>query len=137
MKKIILLGLLCLFIMPSVSSQETNFEETLSPQQTAEYYQDRFKKKRGTARAFLFSGIGAMIVGGFVISGANDWGEVGGGGLLFSLGAVSTLVSIPLFIKAGSFKRKAKEARASMNMSLGAIRSPERTDFGVGLSYNF
>ena len=137
MKRFTLLLLLGLFTIQGISSQETNFKDNLSAQEAEEYYTMRWKEKRGTARTFLFTGVGLLTAGVIVMSGADDWDEVGGGVLLAGFGTVSSLVSIPFYIKAGSFKRKAKDAMAAMNVSFGTINSPGRKDFSVGLSYSF
>lgn len=143
MKKIVLLTLFCVFMIPNVSAQETNYEEGLSGQEAVDYFTHRYKKKRGTARGFLFGGLGAVAIGAIVADNADNGGlysgviQAGGGGILMVVGTISSLVSIPFYIKAGTFKRQAYEARQSLNISLGTIRSPERNDFAVGLTYNF
>lgn len=140
MKRFALLLLLCVFTVPNVSAQKINYEEQLIGQEAVDYWNLKYKKKRGTARGFLFSGLGMIGIGAIVVNnagGSDAWGEAAGAAALVTIGTVSSLVSIPFYIKANSFKRKAKEAQASMNVSLGTIRSPQRTDFGIGVSYSF
>ncbi len=137
MNRIILLALLCFFCIQGVSSQDLNFEEKLSPEEAEEYYTMRYKNKRGTARGFLFSGVGLIVIGSAVLASSDGWDGALGGAGLFTIGTVSSLVSIPFYIKAGSFKRKAQDARTQMSVSFGTIRSPQRKDVALGVSFTF
>lgn len=139
MKRFALLLLLCVFTFPNVSAQQTNYEDQLTGQEAVDFWNQKYRKKRGTARAFLYSGLGLMGVGSIVVGGSRGSQAMGGvgGAALIAVGGISSLVSIPFYSKASKFKSKANEARASMNVSLRTIRSPQRTDFGIGVSFSY
>jgi hypothetical protein len=82
-----------------------------STEKSYDYYSLKQHQNNRAARICLISGLGLMTVGGVVaIAGvANSESSatpIGAG--MFVLGTASTIASIPLFIIAGSNKRKAK-----------------------------
>ena len=136
MKKILLFSVLFVFSTQVILSQEKELETDKSPQQLEEYYTMKFKKKRKTARIFLISGVSVMAVGvGFTVATLGYGVEYGAGAV--AIGAVSTLASIPFYIKAKSYKKKAAGASTNLIVSIGTIRQPNSNNLALGFSYNF
>ncbi len=135
MKQIILFLLVLIFSIQGILSQEKEMQTEKSPQELEDYYTMKFKKKKKTAWILLGSGVGVMALGtAFTIVTIGYGYEIGG--VAFAVGAASAIVSIPFFIKAHSFKKKAA-ASSSFQVSLGTISMPQRNNFALGLSYNF
>ena len=136
MKQIILFLLVLIFFTQGILSQEKELKTEKSPQEIENYYTMKFKKKKKTAWILLGAGVGVMAAGiGFTYA-TGGYG-VFLGAPAFVVGAASAIVSIPFFIKARSFKKKAAVTSPSFQVSFGTISMPERNNFALGLSYNF
>ena len=135
MKQIILFLLVLIFSTQGMLSQEKELKTEKSPQELEDYYTMKFKKKKKTAWILLGSGVGVMALGTVFTVVTMGYGyEIGV--VAFAVGAASSIVSIPFFIKAHSFKKKAA-ASSSFQVSLGTISMPQRNNFALGVSYNF
>ena len=137
MKQLILFLLVLIFSTQGLFSQEKESQTEKSPQELENYYTMKFKKKKRTAWILLGSGVGAMAISTAISynSSIYDPSIVYAGGA-FLAGVASAIVSIPFFIKAHSFKKKAA-ATSSFQVSLGTISMPQRNNFALGLSYTF
>ena len=138
MKQLILFLLVLIFSTQGILSQEKELETEKSPQELENYYTMKFKKKKKTAWILLGAGVGAMAIG-TAIAYSSEYGDstvVYGAGA-FVAGAASVIVSIPAFIKANYFKKKAEAASSSFQVSIGTISTPQRNNFALGVSCNF
>lgn len=136
MKNLFLSLLLFIFTTPGVFSQEKELETEELPQESEEYYAMKFKKKRKTARILLGAGVGVMAVSVAITAATGGYGVViGAPGAL--IGGLSALASIPFYVKARSYKKKAAEASTYLKVSIGTIRQPKGNNLALGLSYNF
>ena len=136
MKQFILLLLVLIFSTQGILSQEKEMQTEKSPQELENYYTMKFKKKKRTAWILLGAGVGVMAAGVAFTYATGFYGYYHGG-IAFAIGAASTIVSIPFFIKARSFKKKAAAASPSFQVSLGTISMHQKNNFALGLSYNF
>jgi|CXWL01.2.fsa_nt_gi hypothetical protein len=108
MKLIILL--LFFFSVQRVIGQEAELIKNLT-EKSYDYYSFKQHQNKAAARICLISGIGLVAVGGVlaiagVANSESSATPIGVG--MFVLGVSSTVASIPLFILAGSNKRKAR-----------------------------
>lgn len=104
--------LLSLLVFQTVVGQVAEPVEK-TPEKSKEYYSLKQHQNKEAARVCLISGAGLIAVGGIVaIAGvANSESSATPIGLgMFVFGVASTVASIPLFIIAGSNKRKARLA---------------------------
>jgi len=136
MKQLFLFLLVLIFSTQGILSQEKELKTEKSPQELENYYTMKFKKKKKTAWILLGAGVGLMVGGAAFTYATAGYGAVFGGPA-FAAGAVSAIVSIPMFVKARSFKKKAEAVSPSFQVSLGTISTPQRNNFALGLSYNF
>ena len=137
MKQLILFLLVLIFSTQGILSQEKESQTEKSPQELENYYTMKFKKKKKTAWILLGAGVGAMAIGTVIAYSTDsvDTAVYYGAGF-FVAGALATIVSIPAFVHAHSFKKKAA-ASSSFQVSLGTISMPERNNLALGLSYTF
>ncbi len=137
MKQLFLFLLVLIFSIQGILSQEKELKTEKSPQELENYYNMKFKKKKKTAWILLGAGVGAMAIGTAIAYSTDSFDStvVYGAGA-FVAGAASAIVSIPAFIHAHSFKKKAA-ASSSFQVSLGTISTPQRNNFALGVSYNF
>lgn len=100
---ILLLAILCF-------SFENLYAQDSSNKVLIEEYIKQSEKQKKTGLIMLGAGLGATVIGTvmFGIAWSNGSEIVGGSGIiLFSAGAISTLVSIPILISSASTARKA------------------------------
>lgn len=106
-----------------------------SPQEKYDYYM--LKSKRLGITGGIFLGVGLVAIVALVV-GATSESDLtyDAAGVLFLVGSISTIISIPILITSGSNKRKAKAFVGIEN--LGLIGNPySNTKFiSVGLSIN-
>jgi hypothetical protein len=126
-------------ILICVSSQFsfTQVLDTTQEKTNKEWYDFHIKKKKtnNTAGWITLGGGVAMILGGLAINvGDGILSDNGDKGLWLSyLGGAATVVSIPLFISAGSHKRKAK-----LYVEQGTVGLQKSSQFtGVTLHISF
>lgn len=103
-------------------------EKELTPLRSQDYYEKKSKNQKKTAWILLGSGV-ALFAGGIVVaSRQNDDGPAAAVPLVFmsGTGIVTSLVSIPFFISAGSNKRKAMNISSGLEMQ----RSPVKMQSG-------
>lgn len=135
MKQLILFLLVFIYSTQGMLSQETELKTDQSPQELEDYYTMKFKKKKRTAWILLGAGVGTMVLATTFTVATMGYGyEIGV--VAFGIGAASTIASIPFFIKAHSFKKKAA-ASSSFQVSFGTISMPKRNNLALGISYNF
>lgn len=99
-------------------------KENLAPLRTQDYYEKRSKNQKKTAWILLGSGV-ALFAGGIVVaSQQNDDGPAAAVPLVFmsGTGIVTSLVSIPFFISAGSNKRKAMNISSGLEMQKNPVK---------------
>jgi hypothetical protein len=105
---------------PKTSTEKNKF---YMPQQNSkEYYLEKQSKLNTTAWVLL--GIGtAMGVTGTILyehaAQANEWDQMGnefGGVILMAAGGAMVITSVPIFIRAGYYKRKAMDISASLKI---------------------
>jgi hypothetical protein len=110
MKKIILSTMLLGLSITSFCQQTQP-----STSSTQEEYLNKSKKQKKVASVLLVGGTVLMGTSLLFLIIANKESVFPIGSLFFGIGAVSTVVSIPLFIASGRNKRKSKNASVSFN----------------------
>lgn len=130
MKKIIILFCISLFTMQLVKGQKSDNSINMSSQELHDFYMKKHKTYNIIGGIMLVSGIG-MTIGGLATN-ASSWGESNkNNGLgLFYFGAATTLLSIPVFITAGSSKRKAKLALKGEVVNI-RYKQPNKSNYPV------
>lgn len=99
---------LCLWLIPQFSSgQELETSSYESKQEMYEYYSSNQRKLKKTGFILLGAGVASMAVG-YTVAVNSSLDDFEPGMLLTTVGYMSVTASIPLFIIAGSNKRKAK-----------------------------
>jgi hypothetical protein len=133
----LLILIFCLGLLDPALGQAVTDVEKQSAQELYDFHISR-KKENNTAGWITLGGGIAMIVGGmaFNLSGGimdNDTTNNNDGLWLSYLGGATTLVSIPLFIAAGSHKRKAQ-----IQVKNGAVGYDTRHNYsGVAMVLSF
>ena len=118
MKKIIIFALL-LIISATTFSQQINPSPTLTKQD----YLQKSKKQQTVAWILAGGGVGLVVIAIATTStndvanavGGNDSG-LGAGAALFTLGGITALTSIPLFIASGKNRKRAMAATSFLKM---------------------
>lgn len=121
MKKQLTFFYLFFFVVQCISAQKADTTLYSSSQPLYNGYLEKAKINHTAAWATLGTGIAMMGIGTYVYTiQAIGEGDVGSAGpILFYLGATSTLVSIPLFIRAGQNKRKANLSLKKESVFIG------------------
>jgi len=131
-----LLGILLILIMSSqlIQGQVIEPQSEKTPQQLYDFYS--LKQNRTKTAAWICIGSGIVMIGaGMAINvGATN---ANGGLWLSYVGAATTLVSIPLFIKVGNHKRKAKLYLKSKNVTFNVISIEKSNYLAIGLTIPF
>ena len=124
MKKIVTLFISAVFFFQLVSGQKPDTTNLRSPQALHDFYMHRFHTKKTVAIVCLSGGIVVTAVGLLIAientvsaGSGNNTGRRGIG--LSNIGFLTTLASIPLFISAGSSRRKARLALRGESVSFG------------------
>jgi len=125
MKRTLALFFVLLFAFEMANGQVIETQPEKTPEQLYDFHILKNKQNKTAAWICLGSGI-VMIGAGMAINLGggildNDSTNNNEGLWLSYVGAATTLVSIPLFIKAGSHKRKAKLSLKGNSVSFGNI----------------
>src|SRR5210317_505783 len=128
--------ILLLFTLSSTQAQLIEPAPNSSPQEFYDYYMIKNQKNKKAAWICLGGGAGLFAIGMAVgTAGIMDWdsSKLGTGGGLAVAGMVGAAISIPLFISAGSNKRKARLSFENTQNKVGNIRFDNSSNFAVTL----
>ena len=148
MKNNILKRTLPVFLVLLFAFEMTNaqvFEPQLTNRQQKKYdfYSAKSKKSKKTGIILVSVG-GGLMLGGIIIaavgvSNNSDSGdtEISSGAIMFTLGVLSTIASIPVFIVSASRNRKAKAYLEAGTGSIGNITFDNSRYASIGLKITF
>ncbi len=141
MKLTISVFLVLLFAFELANGQVIEPQPEKTPEQLYDFHIIKSKQNKTAAWICLGSGI-VMIGAGMAINMGggvldNDTTNNNEGLWLSYVGAATTLVSIPLFIKSGSHKRKAKLSLKGDSVSFGNIVLEKSNYISVALTIPF
>jgi len=125
MKRLLIILLILIMSSQLINGQVIEPQPEKTPQQLYDFYS--LKQKRTNTAAWICIGSGVVMIGAGMainLSGGildNDTTNNNEGLWLSYVGAATTLISIPLFISAGSHKRKAKLSLKGDSVSFGSI----------------
>ena len=120
-----------LFTPLLIQAQEIDNSFNKTPQEMHDMFMQKHKSK--TTAGSITLGLGLAMAGvGFAIID-EDYG-IPGAGLILN-GGIATLVSVPLFISAGSNKRKAKLALKSEKVSVGMIDKSNNLSLSITIPF--
>ena len=128
--------IILLFTFSSAQAQLIEPSPDSSPQEFHNYYMMKKQKNNKAAWMCLGGGAGLFIIGTAVgTAGLLDWdsSELATGTGMMLAGMVGAAVSIPLFIIAGSNKRKARLSFENVQNKVGNIRFDNSNIFVVSL----
>ncbi|MCA0931771.1 hypothetical protein LCM02_04855 [Lutimonas saemankumensis] len=137
MKSYLLLLFIFFFNVQTAQSQVIENSTEYGHQDMYDFYMQKHKKLRKTGYILLGAGAGAMLTGWLIGVNSDTWSGAGSGALIMTVGAASSLASIPVFIVANSNKR---EAQVILNAGkIGAVGLPfQDTSYAsVGLKISF
>ena len=141
MKQIFLSALVFFCFLQSAQSQIIEPTENSSPQEFHDFYTAKRKANKtaawiafGSGIAMTIGGIGINLDGGII---DDDTTNNSKGLWLSYLGGATTIASIPLFIAAGKYKRKAKLSLKGESAGIGTFNSNPHQHLSVALSINF
>ena len=136
MKTTIITFISLLLTLGSVQGQLIEPAPNSSPQEFYEYYMIKSQKNKKAAWICLGGGVGLFTVGLAVgTAGVLGWdsSQMGAGGGMMIAGIIGSAVSIPLFIVAGSNKRKARLSFESLENKVGNLRLDNSKGFVLSL----
>ena len=144
MKLIFSFFLVFLLTFQHTQSQVIDTTAVKSQQESYDYFSLKQKQKKTAAWVCLGGGVG-LFIGGYAIAitSANSNSIEGGafqflgGGALMTIGVTSTLVSIPLFISAGSNGKKARMSLKSESITLGKVSFKNSKHMSVAFTIDF
>jgi hypothetical protein len=112
MKKIIVL-VIALAVGSSLFSQQTQTDSVKYG--SKDYYLQKSKRQKSGARALLIAGT-AFMVAGFLIGNSKDatFDQAGAGAIMFGIGFLADVGSIPLFLASSKNKKRAMNASLSL-----------------------
>ena len=114
MRKIIVL-MAALIAVNSLFSQQTQKDSVQHG--TKDYYLQKSKRQKSGAWAFLIGGTALMGAGLLIGDSKNaDFGQAGTGAVMFGLGFLADLGSIPLFIASSKNKKRAMKMAISLRI---------------------
>ena len=114
MKKILVL-ITALMAVNSLFSQQTLKDSVQHG--TKDYYLQKSKRQKSGAWALLIGGTALMGAGLLIGDNKNaDFDQAGTGAVMFGIGFLADLGSIPLFIASSKNKRRAIKASASLKI---------------------
>jgi hypothetical protein len=136
MKKYALIFLMLFFTFSRSFAQLIEPPPNSPPKEFYDYYMIKRQKNNTAAWICLGGGAGLFAIG--ITVGADgllslDSSKAGAGGGLMVAGALVSSVSIPLFISAGSNKRKARLSLESIQNKVGNIRFDNSKNYVVSL----
>ncbi len=119
-----------------VKGQEIDNSYNTPPHELNYMYLKKHKTQKTIGWICLGSGA-VMILGGLAINSSQGWGEGNqNNGLWLSyLGAGVVLTSVPLFISAGSNKRKAEIALKKETVSMGIFEKTNNYSLSVTIPF--
>ena len=130
MKKILFLACLFLSVIQLVNGQKLDTAMYTSPQALHDKYMQNRAVQNTVGWVVLGCGLG-MTAGGIYVYFIQAIGEgdvSSAGPTLFYLGVASSLASIPFFISAGQYKKKAQLALKKESITFGN-KAPNRTGY--------
>lgn len=134
-KKITIALCFLMFTTTIVKGQEIDNSFYKTPQEMHDMFMKKHKSKTTAGWITLSTGI-ALLASGYAIgNNSADIGNGLGGAGLAIFGGVSALVSIPLFISAGSNKRKAELALKGETVSMGTFKKTNNISLLVTISF--
>ncbi len=82
-----------------------------------DYYLQKSKRQKSGARALLIGGT-AFMAAGLLIGNSKDadFGQAGAGAIMFGIGFLADVGSIPLFIASSKNKKRAMKASVSLKI---------------------
>jgi Na+/proline symporter len=122
MKKVIAFAIL-FFVTTSSFSQQTNSTQTLTRQD----YLTKSKNQKTSARVLLVGG--AVLIGTGLLIGTREEAtldDAATGGTIASIGILSAIGSIPLFIASGRNKRKAMNVSTYFEIRQNPVQAGTR-----------
>ena len=130
MKYSLISFLILLFTLQNIHCQVINSNHN-SQEKSYDYYSFKQLQNKRAARICLGAGSGLIIVGGIeavagVANAESSATPIGVG--MFLLGSAATIASIPLFIAAGSNKRKAMLSLKAKPLTFG-IKSISNSNY--------
>ena len=136
MVRILLISLVLLFTFQLAQSQVTDSLTVKSKQEMYDFYSSKHKKLKRTGFILLGVGVVASITG-ILIASTQDSNDVYAGVGLFLLGTAPMIASIPVFVIAGSKKRKSKAVLGSGEVGIGTIPFNDTRYASVGVKISF
>lgn len=136
MKNILLLLLTLLFCVFTFAQQVPGQDQSVSKD-----YLTKSRKQKSAAWSLL--GLGGVLIGtGLLIGGKKSASldDAATGGIIASVGIVSSLVSIPLFISSGKNRKKALKTSAYLGAQqpmIGTVHSLRRPSPTLSISIHF
>jgi hypothetical protein len=134
MKTTIITIIILFFNLSSTHGQLIEPAPDSSPQEFYDYYMIKNQKNKRAAWICLGGGAGLFVIGTAVgTAGLLDWdsSQMGAGTGMMLAGIVGAAVSVPLFISAGSNKRKARLHFSSTQNTVANIKLDNSKSFGV------
>jgi len=117
MKKIIFF-VIALSSVSSLLGQQTQTDSVKYG--TKEYYLQKSKRQKTGARVLVIAGTALMATGLLIGDSKNaDFGQAGTGAIIFGLGFLADMGSIPLFIASSKNKKRAMKATVSLKIEGG------------------
>jgi len=117
MKKIIFF-VIALASVSSLLGQQTQTDSVKYG--TKEYYLQKSKRQKTGARVLVIGGTALMATGLLIGDSKNaDFGQAGTGAIIFGLGFLADMGSIPLFIASSKNKKRAMKATVSLKIEGG------------------
>ena len=137
LKRTLPVFLVLIFAFEMTNAQKVEPQLTNQQQELYNFYSAKHKTSKKTAIILVSAGTGLML-GGFVLATASDsWDGVGGGALMFTVGGLSAIASIPVFIVSASRNRKAKAYLEAGTGSIGNVTFDNSRYASIGLKITF
>ena len=137
LKRTLPVFLVLLFAFEMTNAQEVEPQLTNLQQEMYNFYSAQHKTSKKTAIILVSAGAGLMLGGIVLAATVNDFEGVGAGALMLTVGGLSAIASIPVFIASGSRKRKAKAYLEAGTASIGNITFDNSRYASIGLKITF
>jgi hypothetical protein len=139
LKRTLPVFLVLLFAFEMTNAQEVEPQLTNQQQEMYNFYNAQHKKLKKTGFILLGAGAGLFVVGAIVLADTTGQGDkaVGNGFLMLTVGGLSAIASIPVFIISGSRNRKAKAYLEAGTASMGNITFDNSRHASIGLKITF
>ncbi|HEV8505914.1 MAG TPA: hypothetical protein VGQ53_10955 [Chitinophagaceae bacterium] len=125
MKKIFVL-IIALATVSRLFSQQTQPDSVKYG--TKDYYLQKSKRQKSGARALVIGGTALMVAGLLIGDSKNaDFDQAGTGAIMFGIGFLADMGSIPLFI--ASSKNKKRAMKASVGLKIQDALAVQKQNF--------